>query len=443
MHVRIVLAAGIAALVAGCGGGSSALPGAGGLGAGAAVVPADVAAFVAVDSDVGSSQWQAVDSLLEKAGLLDRLQQGFQRQTGISWDDLKAALGPELDVVLLPGASPKVVLLTQPSDTGKLDALLERAGPKAVSAQVNGWTAVSDTQSALDAVAGATRHLADASLYQEASGKLTGDAFAHVYANGAEAAQLASSFGAKGAGPTGLVWAAADVVASEGGLKLDGYVRRGGSGAAQQPYASRLVDRIPGGALLVADFQARHEGTVAASTNPILSALGKVGRALGGETALYVTPALPFPAVTLVTHASDPQAVLDALDQALHSAGTSAQGLSLGPLIGGLRLSHEVVDGDLVVSTSQAAIAAFKGGGAKLAGDAVFREAQSASGMPADTTGFVYVDLKDTVPYVKQMLGGMLQGSGQVDLSALRTLVAYGTGSSGDVARFAAFLEVR
>lgn len=428
MRTRIILAAGIAALAAGLvaafGRGSSAAPAS--LGAGAAVAPANAAAFVAIDSDLGSSQWQAVDSLLAKAGVLTQLQQGFEQQTGLSWSDLQAAVGSEVDLVVLPGgAKPQLVLLTQPGDAAKLDALLAKAGSKVVSAQVNGWTAVSDAQTALDAVTGASQHLAGDATYQAATAKLSAGAFAQIYANGAEAGQLTSPLGL---GPTHLVWAAADVVASDGGVKLDGYLESDGTQPATQPYSAQLLDRIPSGALLAADFQAGHESDAAAtSSNPLVQALGKLGRTLGGETALYVTPSLPFPAVTLVTQASDPQAVL------------AAVGGAFGSYLHGLTLSHETVGGDLVVSTSQAAIDAFKGGGAKLSGDAAFQAAQAAAGMPAQTTGFVYVDLKDALPYVQSLL----PGGGQTSLGALGSFLAYGTGTSGDVSTFAAFLGVR
>ncbi|MBV8562203.1 MAG: hypothetical protein JOZ56_03855 [Actinobacteria bacterium] len=460
MRVRVILAAGIAAAVAAgaaglagaFSGGPSPATAAGGLGAGAAVAPANAAAFVALDSNLDSSQWQAVDSLLTKAGVLSQLQQGLQKQTGLSWDELKAALGPEVDVVVLPGGSaqqPQAVVLTQPSDSAKFDALLQKSGTKTVTAQVDGWTAVSNSQASLDAVTGATQHLAADSLYQEANAKLTGDSFAQVYANGAEAGQLASSFGAKTTTPARVVWVAGDVVATSGGLRMDGFVKGDGSGQATQPYTAALVDRIPSGALLVADFQAKQRDAAASSTNPIVASLGKLANALGGESAVYVTPDLPFPAVTLVTQTNDPQAVLDALDQTLSSAGSAAGGsgsgtggFSLGSILGGLKLSHEVVGNDLVVSTSQSAINAFKGGGSKLSGDSVFTDAQSAAGMPGQTTGFVYVNLHDALPYVKSMLGGAIKSTQNIDLSSLQSALVFGTGASGDVSKFSAFLTV-
>lgn len=469
MRARMVLAAGSATLAvlaaAGCGGGSPTSAGSGAaLGGAASIAPANTAAFVALDTDLGSSQWQALDGLLAKIPqhdkLVTELQQGFEQQTKLSWaNDVKPALGPEVDVVVLPGAADgkaQVALLTKPADPSKLDALLQKAASsgttKPVSTQVGGWTAISDSQAALDALKGATSHLADDSVYQEANAKLAADALVRVYANGAEAQKLVSSLGGKAPSASKLVWASADGVAESGGLRLHGFART--DGQTTEPYASALVNDIPSGALLVADFQARHETATASAptTVPLLGDLGKLGASLGGETAVYLSPGVPMPSVTLVTEPSDPQAVLDSLGKLLGAAGStlggksgSTGGLDLGGILGGIHLVHAQVGSRLVVSTSQQAIDAFKAGGDKLAADGTFQEAKTASGMPDKTTGFVYVNAKDLLPAAQAILaltGAKAPGAG-VDLSAVRTLTAYGSGASGGVESFTVFLEVK
>ena len=99
MRRRTILAAGIAIIAAivlfaavGYGGGTSTAA----LGGGAEVAPADTAAFVALDTNMDSSQWQALDGLLAKfpgyETLLGKLQNGFEQQTGLSWaNDVKPA----------------------------------------------------------------------------------------------------------------------------------------------------------------------------------------------------------------------------------------------------------------------------------------------------------------------------------------------------------------
>jgi hypothetical protein len=467
MRRRTILAAGIAVVVTaavfaavGFGSGTKAAPA---LGGGAQVAPADTAAFVALDTNMDSSQWQALDGLLGKFPgydtLLGKLQNGFEQKTGLSWtNDVKPALGPEVDVAVLPTASgdkPDTVLLTQPSDPAKLDALLQKlsgsGGPTPVSAQIGGWSVIGATQAAVDAVSGASSHLADDSTYQEATGQLEQDALVDAYANGAQARQLLSALGHADTESGKLGWAAADAVAAAGGLKLDGFLHR--NGAAPQAYNSSLLDQIPADTLGVVDFQADPNADSGAQTptSPLGAALGTIAGTLGGETALYVSPGSPLPSVTLVTHPTDPQAALRALNDALSTAGTAvggagSGGFSIGSILAGLQLSHAQVGSALVVSTSEQAVDAFAGGGPKLSGDATFQDAQQASAMPNETTGFAYVDVKDALPLVQglaALAGGAAPPAAGVDLSALRTLTAFGSGESGGVERFTAFLEIR
>jgi len=455
----VILAAAAVFAAVGFGSATSAAPV---LGGGAEVAPANTAAFVALDTNVSSSQWQALDGLLAKFPgydtLVGKLQQGFEQKTGLSWtNDVKPALGPEVDIALLPTASggkPNAVLLTQPSDPAKLAAVLQKSstsgGPALVSAQVGGWTVVGDSQAALDAVSGATSHLAADPAYQNATGRLEPGALVDAYANCAQARQLLSALGHANTGGGKLVWAAGDAVAASGGLKLDGFLHR--DGAAPQAYTSSILDRIPAGALAVIDFQAGSSGDsgAQAAASPVGAALTKIASTLGGETALYVSPGTPLPSLTLVTHPSDPQAVIAALNEGLAAAGKAADGsstggLGLGSILGGLQLFHSEVGDALVVSTSHEAVDAFTGSGPKLSGDATFQDARQASGMPDQTTGFAYVDVQDALPLVQGLaaLSGATGSTAIPDLSALHTLTAFGSGASDGVERFTAFLEVR
>jgi len=462
MRARTILGAAAvtaaAVFLAGCGGSSGAGSGSS-LGAGAAVAPADSVAFVAVNTDASSSQWQAVDALLQKFPghdqLFTQLQQQLQQKTGLSWsDDVEPALGPELDLVVLPAASggkPELVGLVQPGDSAKLAALLQKVDAKSgktlVTAQTGGWTAVAGTQAALDAVTGASSHLADDNTYQDATSKLSGDSIATVYANGAEAQQLLGSLGTTlptpATGAAELQWVSAGVAAESGGVKVDGYVRTQGGRSPGQPYASTLVSKIPSGALAVADFDASAH---AASLPKGLSA------ALGGETALYVTAGATMPAVTLVTHPSDPQAAADALDKAFASLGAAAGSSSgagsplggLGSILANIHLYHDVVGDTLVASTSQQAISDFEGGGQKLADDGTFKDATSAASMPAETNGFVYANLKTALPLVEglvSMVGKGLPTGTQANLAALQTVTGYAT-ATGDELHFSLFVQI-
>lgn len=503
MRVMISAAAVAAATVltaAGCGGAGG--PGSGAdLGGGASVVPANTVAFVALDTDVSSGQWQAVDQLLRKFPghdqLLLQLQKSFEQKTSLSWnDDVKPALGSELDVAVLPGAKPQLVVLTQPADAAKFSALLAKlqqgSNGGGFSRQIGGWTVAAESTAALDAVQNATATLAADNTFQDANGHLAGDSLARAYANGAEAQQLLGSLpgqsevtattptirharngtvqGIPVVAPQAFQWGAADVVAVDGGLKVEAFARSAAPVAAIlqksslaetpiQPYTAHLVDEIPAGALFVADFQVTQgEFELTDPTKlpkPIQQLLqaapqlsGQLDSILGGETAIYVRPSLPVPEVTLVTQPADTQAAVVALDSVVAALKNAAAGAAgpLGTVAGGVQVYHALLGGELVVSTSQQGIADLRSAGPRLSADPVFTGAMQAAAVPRQTTGFVYVNLEATLPLVEGIaaLAGVtlppaLQGSG---LQPLQTLTAFAD-RTRDESSFTVFLAVK
>jgi hypothetical protein len=441
---------------------SSATSSSAGLGGGANVVPANSVAFIAFDTDVNSSQQQALSALLAKFpgsdGLVAKLEGSIEGNSGLSWtNDIAPALGPEIDIAVLPttpGGGTNVVLLTQPTDASKFNALVKsvaaHGGSTPVVGHASGWTIVGDSQAAIDQVTGATSYLGSDPAYQNATSQLTQGALLNAYANGAQARQLASGLGqAADMGLGKLVWVGADVVAASDGLKIEGFVNRG-STTASKTYTSSLVGQIPAGALAVVDFQADNINASAKSLpSPTGAALAKFAGMLGGETALYVSSGLPIPSLTLVTHPTDPQAVLDALNAMLAASGSgtgdpTTGGMGLGSMLGSLQLHHAQVGDTLVVSTSQEAVDAFTGSGKKLSDDPTFQSARSASGMPDQTTGFVYLNAKDAIPLVKGLaaLSGSSSASSFPDLSALQTVTVYGSGATDGVDKVTFFIEV-
>ncbi|MEN3340617.1 MAG: hypothetical protein V7644_21 [Actinomycetota bacterium] len=461
----------------GCAGTGSS--GSSGLGAAASFAPANAAAFVAVDTSLSSGQWRAADGLLSRFpgrdALVTRLRQAFERRSKLSWaDDVRPALGPELDLVALRGQPTQLVALTRPTDSGKLDALLAKAGGGIVSRHVGDWTAVSSSKRALDALAHVTAPLADAPAYREATAKLAGDALVRAYADGAQAQRLVAALPGQvvatapparsrvgGFGKHGRTfaaerysWGAADLVAADDGLRLEAFTRAAPPTPAavehtrvlltrSASYTPLLVDEIPAGPLLVADYQAASGGFSTADASalpawlrPLLARspglAEDIDSVLGGETALYVQPGLPVPDVTLVTQPADTAAAVSALPQLLSELRTAF------PLLGQLSLRHAVVGGQLVVSTSGRGIADFRSAGPRLSADPTFAEATKAAGLPQQTTGFVYANLKDALP----LLRAAAPRSGLGDVGALRSLTAYGTRSGAD-SSYTLFLEAR
>jgi hypothetical protein len=448
---RLIPAAAVAAaaaiLTAGCGSAGPGGPGA--LDGAASIVPANAVAFVAASTDLSGSEWH---------GLAQPLLKQFQ--------PYQAALGSELDVALLP--SKQVVALTQPQDAQKLASLVAQRNAKMRT--IGGWTAIAKTSAALDAVAGATSHLADSNLFIAAMNELPNDALVRAYANGDEASQLMSSLPGQLQGtsvPGGahfryrasgtnsrfnaatieFKWIAAALTSESGGVRLRAIVRPAGltaPGPARYiihpttPYRAALTDEIPAGALAVADFQVPAGAFDTAQSPKQLQRVfgqnaalvpGWLDQLLGGETAVYVRAGTPLPEVTLVTQPDDTNTAAQALASLLAA-------LPASNMLHGIKLVHASIGGQFVVSTSQAGIDAFRGGGTKLSSDPQFLQAAKQAGMGTETTGFVYGDVKDLLPFLT--LAGVSPPAG---LPSVGTVFAFGDRSNGE-SSYQAFVSV-
>jgi hypothetical protein len=436
-------------VTAGCA--SAGASGPGSLDGAAAIAPANAVAFVAVSADLGSSRWH-----------------GLGKQFLTKFQSLAPAFGDEVDVAVLPGK--QVVAFTQPKDAAKLATLATKHGAK--TRVLGGWTAIAKTAAALDTVANATSHLADNALFAEAMNRLPSDALVRAYANGQEARQLLASI--PGALETTFApahvryrlsnepsarfnvatmnfhWVAAAVTSTSDGLKVEAFTRTAGltaPGAPRYivhpapPYVPALVDEIPSGALAVLDFQVtpgtfenldqlpaaltQFFGTQNANALPL-----QLDTLLGGETAIYVRPALPIPEVTLVTQPTDTATASTTLDTLLAELPSTS-------MFSGFKLYRTTIGGQFVVSTTQQGLDAFRGGGAKLSADPSFLAAKKQSGMgDTTTTGFVYANVKAALPLLA--LAGVKIPAG---LPSLGTFMAYG-GQTATESSFTAFLGV-
>jgi hypothetical protein len=444
------VAAAAAILTAGC-----ASAGASGLGAvddgAASIVPANAVSFVAASTDLTSSEWH---------GLAKPFLQDVQ--------EYQSALGNEVDVAELPGK--QVVVLTQPADAQKLDALAVKKGEQ--TRKIGDWTAIAKTSAVLDTVASAATHLAGSSAFTDAMAALPDKALVRAYANSDNAQQLlfaipgvmqstsapggipfrqrkTKQLGGQNIAMTEIKWLAAAVTNESGGLRAQAFVKTGGLVAAapprfimrpMTPYRSSLVDEIPSGALLVVDFQAPPAMfELSGVPEPLQQLLGsklstilatELDQIFGGETAIFVTPGAPIPDITVVTQPpTDTLSAGQALGQILNAVPDSSP-------LHTMKLVETTIGGQFVISTSQAGIDAFRGGGAKLSSDSTFLGAAKQAGMGEDSTGFVYANVKDALPLLE--LAGVKLPSG---LPSLKTFFAYGDASANE-STFTAFLGV-
>jgi hypothetical protein len=148
-----------------------------------------------------------------------------------------------------------------------------------------------------------------------------------------------------------------------------------------------------------------------------------------GETALYVRASLPMPEFTLVTQPNDTEAAIAAVREIVAHAPPESP-------LHDVTLHHAVIGGQLVISTTARGIADFRGAGPKLSADEAFLKAKALSGMPEQTTGFVYANLEGALPLLG--LAGVKLPAGLADI---RTVFGFG-GQGVNERTFTMFVHV-
>jgi hypothetical protein len=495
----------VSAVLAACGGGELGGGAGGELPEGASLLTAGTPVFVSIDGNLDSTQWQAVEALVLRFpsgqdaidSLLAELTEDIGREGVDSQSDLRTAIGPEVDIALfdVTNEEPTVVLLTQPTDPSKLEQLLAGDDEAPVWREVDGWYVLADTQDAIDgALAASGESLADSATFGEAMGALPGEALARLYLDGAAlieavAAGAQQQGGLDGAAPNPLDLLgsagtlesmALAVVAEDDGVRLEGAARSENAPEVETATAE-LPGLVPADVLLYGSFNGIDEGlsqlldALGAQTPDFDQGLAQIELGLGvsveddllpifaGEGALYVRAAAPIPEVTLVLSPEDPAragATLDKLVSAVALFG-SLQGEGSDPpftvtdtTIAGvpakqlqvneqLSVYYATVDDHLVVTTAVKGIADLVTDGARLADDPLFQEAGETSGMPDETSGFVFVNLESSVSLLDTL--GVLADEGPevaANLEPLRYLLVHASGDGGTT-RFAGYLAIR
>ena len=471
----------LAALLAGCGSASKTSSRGGSIPAGASVVRAGVVAFVAVDSDTGSSQWKQLDELAQKFPGRDQAVAKLKQQLtdqGVDYDtDVKPALGPELDVAVVSAgneSSTKAVALTKPDDPAKFKALVAKlnakdsSGDRAVYREVDGWYALSDSQASISRALEGNAPLAEDADFKEAMGKLPGDALAKVYLDGQRLNALvpqSSSSGTAALGLDKLKYIAASASAEDDGVRVHG-ATSGGPGGGD--FASALIGGVPGDAFALLDFDG--QGTTdqlgKLKSNPQAAAaiakfekeygvtLEQVLALLSGEVAFYARPGAVIPELTLALDPKDQSAALATLDKlaaklAEESGGQVEPGTQGGHAVktvnlGQFAIHYGSVDDKVLITSGVSGIADY-GQGDHLADSEDFKQAQDAAGMPDSTGGVVYIDLKDALPLLEgfaSLSGQSLPSSTTENLRPLRSFLAW-TNVEGETRTFDAFLEIK
>jgi hypothetical protein len=458
-----------ALVAAGCGGSSSGTSAAVASGAGAEVAPADSVGFVALNTDRDSQQWKQGEALLKKFPLrdklLEQLNQNLSKQ-GLDFErDVLPSLGPEVDVVFVDVAGkPEAVGLTQPPNELVFEQLLAKSSKPLKHERIGDWTAFSDQQAALDAVQNAKDHLDGVDAFHDAMDELPAEANAKAYVNGTELAPtLRARSPQLGNVPLDSVeWASAAVSSQDDGWKLEGaWKSKNGSAKTFSP---TLLDRVPSGSLLVASFKGSDRTFAQLRNTPegqqtmaqIQQLLGvgfdQLTRLTSDEGVLYVRRSVLIPEVTLILKQKDPRTAAATLNTLASRAalflGTrpvkaNAAGTVKRLSFNNFAVYYGVDGGNLVISDSLSAFG--RKPSSTIEHDPVFEKAKSASDMPDETSGFLFVNAQEAVPAIEgiaQLSGQPLPPDVSQNLAPLQSFLLYGS-SSDAVTKFSALLQVR
>jgi len=474
------LVTGLAVVTAGCGGGggtsgeSSA--------AGAAIAPASAPLFISVNTDLEGDQIKTFRTLLDRFpgsdGLL-RMALAELEQGDFDFEqDVKPALGPELDIVLLDlgqggGASnSKAVALLQPDDPAKLDALLKKdtEGTPTVKEEVDGWTVLAESQASIDLFKNLRARvgtLAESATFDDAMEGLPDDALARAYVN-ADAivsSQVAGSPLSPQAFdqlfPQGVPSVGGTVSAEEGGLRIQA------TGKTTQPtdtFEAALPDELPTGALVYVGFDNLAKGVreslkKAGETNQQFDQqLGQIELALGlsldrdvlplfeQEGAIAVYPAASgsgLPGIQLVLKVDDEQQAVATIDKLLARAAQFSPGVPVPQSIdiGGVQakaveyqgttIVYAGFNGKLVVTNAAATIEAMQGSGETLADDQTYSSARENADVPGETSGILYVNLNSALDLAQSLSEQPPQV--QENVEPLDSFLLYSTAGDGRV----------
>jgi hypothetical protein len=91
----------------------------------------------------------------------------------------------------------------------------------------------------------------------------------------------------------------------------------------------------------------------------------------------------------------------------------------------GLGLYYANIDGKLVVTDQPGGIRGFNDGGKPLSESARFKDAADTSGLPGKTYGFLYVDIRSSIPYGEKLAQQRVPAEIARNLKPLRSAMEY------------------
>jgi hypothetical protein len=456
---------------------------------GAEIVPANAPAFVSIDSDLSSDQWQQVDELLQKfparSMLVNELRSSLEEDSGLDYeDDIKPALGEEVDLVWLDfeNEGSNIVGVTKPKDETRFELLIDKAnaesGSELTFGKVGDWYVLADSQAKIDrftAMSKSGEKLADDDLFNDALAELPDEALVHVYVQGQGLVDALKSFGGMELGPFGAEkpeFLSAALAAEGSGLRLVGVGRAAEAPKDQpEPFESKLLDVVPADAVAFLAFKGgdayqqqldelekneAYRMGVREFERMLGMPLSSLLKVFKDEVALYVRPGSPIPEVTLLIEAPNEQDTLRRVDTAITAltkslpvqpchAPTQEAGVEVECAgFPEFELRWAAFDQMVMVTIGQGAIGELRSDDDKLADDEGFNDARDAAGMPNESVGFMWLDLEDGIPMILGLAtasGGSIPAEIRENLEPLGSFLAWAD-SDGRSGSFTAFMQI-
>jgi Protein of unknown function (DUF3352) len=462
---RALIAVGLAFVVAGCGGTTD------NLGSGASdLVPSNAAVFIAIDTNPQSDQWQTLqrlaDKFPDKQKAVAQLKRELRKDPGVSWEkDVKPWLGEELDVVWLDfeADGENVVVLTQPKDAAKFEQFVEKANKseknpddRVVYEQFRGWYVLSPKQTAIDRFKreseSAAKTLSQESQFKSAMDRLGGDSIVRSYVSGKAVMEAARKYGGKETRPYldkvgTLDWIAIRSGVQSNGVALDA-IAHGTPGELFKglkfgsDFKAELPDTVPRNALIYWTFHGTKgmfkqlEHNALFKKTPELrqfrDVFADLDKLLQGENAFYVRPGKRIPEITFVASPGEDEDGALIVDRLLDREFQFAPEHEMIAGVNTRKFASEGVgiywgnvNGRLVLTDMPAGIRSFKKPGKSLSDKDSYKDAADASGLPDKTAGFVFVDIKSSIPWGERLSEERIPADIKRNLKPLHSAVEY------------------
>ena len=455
----------VAVVASGCGSAASQVPDS------ASFAPADAVVVASVATDTDSSQWQKAERVLERIpgardGLVSAVQQGLS-EDGLHYEtDVAPALGDEVLIVVTAKLRP--IVLLEPKDDEKLDALLAKSDEKVVRGEVDGRVALAEKDADLAEYRAALERGTIEGDESFAAGleALPEESLGFVWVDMAALTDDLSSIveqATKEKVDLGIDWLSASLAAQDDGFLVAMGIRMPGGNDTH--YEPKLFRRVPADAVVAVSFGGtqgaldRLEGQVdldelskAIEEQTGVSLDGLVD-AFSGEGVLYVRPSgADVPDVTLALAPPDPGKTWGTVDRLAHAAAkqehvkvstSSENGLEVSTLaVEGATIRYARLDADTIVVTSgEDALALLAGDGPKLVDSEGYRRAAKDVGLEERTKGFVYVDVDGMLPLIESLAGESVPAQVRDGFEAVDSVVFQSSGD-GDTTRVTGFVRV-